>query len=127
MGTSVRHGKLIKLAGTTAENGTSEAGIISAIEACGHTAKEQVFKQKRKASRALFSSPECNDRAVALYCVDGDDHWVMGYTLGFGRQILVYDPEPGEFSLHTSRTFLKMWQSKDGTYYRIVLGGKTDS
>lgn len=99
-------------------DGTSEAGILSALESLRVDYHSMFTTVGAKASRELDAALA---RGPVIACCSGWDHWVtvIGYNKAYG--LLVIDPKDGPH-LFGRRQFMEYWYCKRG-YYLIGLEG----
>jgi len=112
-GRQVQHADLCRWAGTTAEKGTSAAGLKRALE---HLAVP--FSEYQSRSRSASWAWARRQTSPVVLCFDADQHWVL-LMAGLGRRVLIFDPELG-VRVQGRASFLKRWVT-DGRVYGISL------
>lgn len=127
-GRNVSERKCRSLAGTSAEDGTEESGILSAIDALGY--RSAVFSSEKKKESLQFLRQCLDDGKPVIIVSDRDTHW-MTVVGRLGKRFLVTDPartiasikENGIHVLGEKELFIRWTLGNDG-HYGIAIGGK---
>lgn len=121
--------ELEQLAGTTATNGTSGAGLLKAIAsiAVEHPQLAAMRISESRADVAILKLLAALDAGrTVILCADDYEHWVLAFgTLGGGERIILHisDPADNEMVVHMRPdALLKRWKGPDKKpYYGIVV------
>lgn len=126
-GQNVGEHRLRQLAGTDAD-GTSEAGVLDALDKLGYTSEVYETEKATHAKAAL--SKYIKDGMPMIVAVDQDTHWaaVVGKL---GKRYVVVDSErtvknKKENGVHVLdiRGLFRRWRKPDGTMYAIAVKKK---
>lgn len=127
LGKNVGEHRIRQLAGTD-EDGTTEAGVMDALDKLGYTS--EVYEHE-KVGDAKVTLTRCLKAGMPLIvAVDQDTHWATVVGMCGNRYVVVDSErtvknkkENGVHALDT-RGLLRRWRKPDGTMYAIAVKKK---
>lgn len=134
LGIDLKRRDITKYSNTTRENGTSEKGILAALDGNGMVGKEFTFsKHKSKDAFELLNQvlagPCVNP---VILCVDNDNHWCT--LIGqIGNKYIIFDSDRSKYNKEENGIHViseieldNYWISQGSKYYCIVVDEKIE-
>jgi ABC-type bacteriocin/lantibiotic exporter with double-glycine peptidase domain len=114
-----------KDAATTEADGTSQHGILNALERAGLKGTEFKITDKKAAFLLLLETVKAG--APVILSVENDRHWVVAFAVS-GKKVAIFDSWLSQENqkecgtdVWDARSLAKWWTKTDGNYYGIAV------